>query len=141
MARTTPSKRSATERKFQLTTCVAMAFVATRDAKKALRFYRETLGLQFISEEPYALVFDLNGVMLRIQRVQELTPARHTALGWRVAEIGKAVTTLGARGVLFERYPGMQQDELGIWTSPSGAQVAWFRDPDGNILSLTEFAE
>ena len=141
MARRKAGKLPLTKRQFQLAKCEVMTFVATRQAKEALKFYQESLGLRFIADEPYALVFDLNGTMLRIQKVQELTPAPYTTLGWGVAEIRDAVKTLAARGVVFERYPGMQQDELGIWTSPNGARVAWFHDPDGNTLSLTEFAE
>ena len=106
----------------------------------ARRFYTETLGLRLVAEEQFALVFDLNGVMLRMFKVQELQPARHTVLGWRVADIVAKVNELGARGVTFERFDGMSQDVLGIWTSPTGARVAWFKDPDGNALSLTQFA-
>jgi len=116
-----------------------MTFVATRNAKKARKFYEETLGLRFIADESYALVFDLNGIMLRIQKVDDVTPAQYTVLGWSVRDIDAAVEILRERGVCFEQYPGMGQDELGVWSSPGGARVAWFRDPDGNTLSLTEF--
>src|SRR5690242_18605602 len=132
-------KPSATKRKFELSRQDVMTFIATRNAKKARKFYSETLGLQFISEDPYALVFDLNGTMLRIQKVQHLTPAQYTSLGWSVRDIRAAVTTLAERGVRFEQYPGMGQDELGIWKSPGGAKIAWFRDPDGQTLSFTQF--
>ncbi len=138
--RTTAKKAPATKRKFELAKDNVMAFIATRNAEKARKFYEETLGLRFISDEPYALVFDLNGVMLRIQKVPELTPAQYTSLGWSVRDIRSAVETLTARGVRFEHYPGMGQDASGIWKSPSGARVAWFSDSDGNILSLTQFS-
>jgi hypothetical protein len=97
------------------------------------------LELALIEESPFALVFDANGTMLRIQKVQEFTPAKHTTLGWNVKDIRSEIGELVSRGVRFERYERLLQDELGIWQSPSGALVAWFLDPDGNGLSLTEF--
>ena len=118
-----------------------MTFVATADAKRARAFYEGALGLRFVAEDPFALVFDLAGTMLRIQKVEKLTRQQFTVLGWEVADINAAANELSARGVKFERFPGMPQDELGIWQSPSGAKIAWFRDPDGNTLSLTEFPE
>jgi len=117
-----------------------IAFLATKNADVAREFYAQTLGLRFVADEQFALVFDLNGVMLRIFKVQDLQPARQTVLGWRVADIVAKVKELNERGVTFERFEGMSQDALGIWTSPTGARVAWFRDPDGNALSLTQFA-
>jgi len=116
-----------------------MAFVATARPADSRKFYQDVLGLRFVADEPYALVFDVNGIMLRIQKVHAQTPARHTTLGWQVRDVRAAATELQRRGVDFQHYPGMGQDELGIWTSPSGARVAWFNDPDGNTLSLTEF--
>jgi catechol 2,3-dioxygenase-like lactoylglutathione lyase family enzyme len=116
-----------------------IAFVPTRDPIRAKAFYRDSLGLELVSEDQFALVFDVAGTMLRVARVQELTPAPYTVLGWEVPDIAAVINTLQQRGVSFERYPGMQQDELGIWNSPSGARVAWFKDPDGNTLSVTEF--
>ncbi len=118
-----------------------IAFVAATDAARAREFYRDVLGLRLVAEElPFALVFDANGTMLRVTFVQELTPARYTVLGWRVSDIAATAGQLREAGVRFERYQGMKdQDEQGIWTSPSGARVAWFRDPDGNTLSVTQF--
>ena len=116
-----------------------MAFVATRDAARARTFYRDTLGLRFVSEDGFAVVFDAHGSMLRVTIVRELTPAKYTVLGWEVPDIAAAVEALQKAGVKFEHYGLPNQDQLGIWTSPSGAKVAWFQDPDGNILSLTEF--
>jgi catechol 2,3-dioxygenase-like lactoylglutathione lyase family enzyme len=116
-----------------------VAFVATANADAARSFYEGTLGLGLRENSPFALVFDANGVMLRLQKVSSLTPAMHTALGWQVADIGRAVSGLMQRGIAFERYARLSQDELGIWLSPSGARVAWFKDPDGNVLSLTQF--
>jgi catechol 2,3-dioxygenase-like lactoylglutathione lyase family enzyme len=119
--------------------CAVIAFVATTQAERAKTFYRDVLGLRLLGDDPFALVFDANGTMMRIFKVRELTPAPFTVLGWKVAEIRPAVQTLLNRGVSFERYPGMPQDEAGVWTTPEGHQVAWFKDPDGNTLSLTQF--
>jgi len=116
-----------------------VAFVATQDPGRAKEFYRDTLGLPLVSEDEFALVFDATGTMLRVTRVQELAAAKYTVLGWRVRDIVQTATDLQKAHVAQERYPGMQQDELGIWTSPSGAKVAWFKDPDGNTLSITQF--
>ena len=115
-----------------------MAFAATVDAERARRFYADVLGLRLVSDEEYALVFDANGVMLRLQKVQELSPHPFTALGWLVDDIRSTVAGLVERGVVFERYGFLPQDADGIWTTPDGSKVAWFKDPDGNLLSLTE---
>ena len=116
-----------------------VAFVATTDPKRAKSFYAKTLALRLLSEDGFALVFDAGGTMLRVAVVKTLQPAGYTILGWIVPDIAKAVRDLVKRGVNFQRYEGMSQDDLGIWSSPSGARVAWFTDPDGNTLSLTEF--
>jgi catechol 2,3-dioxygenase-like lactoylglutathione lyase family enzyme len=116
-----------------------VAFVATANPSSAKAFYGNVLGLPLVSEDDFALVFDANGTMLRVQIVKELRPAPYTALGWSVPGIHAAAAGLQAAGVQFERYPWMRQDEQGVWTSPSGAKIAWFKDPDGNVLSLTEF--
>ena len=116
-----------------------MTFVGTRDGARAKAFYRDTLGLTMVEENGFALVFDCAGTMLRVTNVHELTPAQHTVLGWQVPDIQAEVKHLTAVGVAFLRYPGMAQDEGGVWTSPSGARIAWFSDPDGNVLSLTQF--
>lgn len=118
-----------------------IAFVPTRDPAKARAFYQKTLGLKFVSEDPFALVFDANGVTIRIANVSSVKnhkPASFTILGWHVSNAEQAVKQLAKKGVVFERFPGMDQDALGIWDSPSGARVAWFKDPDGNILSVTQ---
>ena len=116
-----------------------VAFVATRDPSQAKKFYRDTLGLALVSEDEFALVFDASGTMLRVTRVQELAAAKYTVLGWQVRDILQTAKDLQRAHVILERYPGMQQDELGIWNSPSGARVAWFKDPDGNTLGITQF--
>jgi catechol 2,3-dioxygenase-like lactoylglutathione lyase family enzyme len=116
-----------------------ICFVATASSAKAKAFYGETLGLRLVEDSLFALVFDANGTMLRVQKVQELSPAGFTVLGWEVADIRRTVSKLAKKGVRCERYEGMSQDALGIWTTPDGSYVAWFKDPDGNTLSLTEF--
>jgi catechol 2,3-dioxygenase-like lactoylglutathione lyase family enzyme len=118
-----------------------IAFAATRDAAAAKSFYRDTLGLRLVSEDPFALVFDAHGTMLRVQIVHEIAEAGYTVLGWAVPDITAAATRLSQAGVSLQRYEGLGQDQLGIWTAPSGARVAWFKDPDGNILSITQFEQ
>jgi len=113
------------------------AFLATKDAARALPFYRDVLGLTFVADEQPALVFDAGGTQLRVQKVKEHTPYSYTSLGWIVPDITAAVRGLRDRGVKFEIYGFFPQDELGIWTTP-GARVAWFKDPDGNLLSLAQ---
>lgn len=116
-----------------------IAFVTIRDAESAKRFYRDTLGLRLVSEElPFALVFNANGTMLRLAIAPQHVPLPGTVLGWRVDEIEEQVRGLAGAGVVFERFEGMPQDELGIWSTPTGAKVAWFKDPDGNLLSISE---
>ena len=112
--------------------------VGTARFDEARTFYQETLGLALVSQDPFAAVFDANGTTLRLSRVEELTPQPFAVLGWSVPDIETAVDALKARGVEFERYPGMEQDERGLWQAPGGPRIAWFRDPDGNTLSLTE---
>jgi predicted enzyme related to lactoylglutathione lyase len=116
-----------------------ISFVATSNAKKAKEFYEKILGLTFVSGDQFALVFEVKGTMLRIQKVDKVNPHGYTALGWQVINIKKEVSQLVKHGVTFARYKGMDQDEQGIWKAPSGAKIAWFTDPDGNILSLTQF--
>jgi len=116
-----------------------VAFVATTDATRARAFYEETLGLALISDDPHALVFDANGTTIRVQKVASFQPHPFTALGWTVDDVKAVVTMLKQKNVSCERFPGMDQDAHGVWASASGARIAWFKDPDGNVLSLTEF--
>lgn len=116
-----------------------IAFLGARDPTAARAFFRDTLGLPLVSEDEFALVFDAGGTMLRVSFVQEMTPAKYTVLGWQVPDIATTVAELRDLGVRFEMYQGVPQDEFGIWEAPSGALVAWFTDPSGNILSLTQF--
>jgi catechol 2,3-dioxygenase-like lactoylglutathione lyase family enzyme len=122
-----------------LSACDLVAFAPVTDQARAVTFYRDILGLRLVSQDGFAAVFDANGIMLRVTPVPPpFTPQRFTILGWKVADIESKVRELSAAGVVFERYMPAQ-DELGIWAAPGGAKVAWFQDPDGNILSLTQF--
>ena len=113
-------------------------FLATTDPAQARAFFEDVLGLTFVADEPWALVFDVGGTSLRIQKVEELSEARYTVLGWTVEDIREAMEALVERGVSFEQYEFLPQDEHGVWETPSGVKIAWFTDPDGNTLSLTE---
>src|SRR5450631_1544112 len=117
-----------------------MAFIPVRDLSAAQSFYGVPLGLRVAEEGPYAVVLDAGGTMLRLTQVDDLQPQPFTIAGWRVLDMGKSIDTLSARGVAFIRYEGMDQDAKGIWSTPGGDQVAWFKDLDGNTLSLTCFA-
>lgn len=126
-------------KKFRLSDHGIIGFVATSDPDRARKFYSDTLGLPLIEEQmPYALVYDAHGTMLRVTIVKKVHPAGYTVLGWKVPNIAAAAKGLAAAGVQFERYPGMEQDDLGIWASPGGGKVAWFKDPDGNTLSISQ---
>ena len=115
-----------------------IAFLATIDSARSRAFYEGALSLRFVSEDDFAVVYDVQGIELRIQKVERFEPHPHTALGWLVASIDRAVREIAERGGVFERYTFLEQDASGIWTSPSGARIAWLKDPDGNLLSLTE---
>jgi len=117
----------------------AVAFAATSRPAMARRFYRDVLGLRLVSEDEFALAFDAHGTVLRVSIVKEVVPAGYTVLGWQVSDIVAAAKRLQKVGVRLQRYPGMSHDEQGVWTSPSGARVGWFKDPDGNTLSITQF--
>jgi catechol 2,3-dioxygenase-like lactoylglutathione lyase family enzyme len=115
-----------------------VAFVPTRDSGKARSFYEGVLGLRFVKDDGFALVLDANGIMIRVAKAPEFKPAPFTILGWQVSGIEKVVAALQEKGVHFEIFGFLEQDKLGIWTAPSGDKVAWFKDPDGNILSVSE---
>ena len=123
-----------------LATSDVIAFAASVDLARARSFYEATLGLTLVEQNAYACVFDAHGTMLRVTAVAEVARPGYTVLGWRVSDIGETVTGLAALGVVFARYDGMEQDALGVWTTPNGDRVAWFADPDGNVLSLTELS-
>lgn len=115
-----------------------VAFVGTTSASRARTFYRDKLGLRLVEESPFALVFDAHGIMLRVTPVERVAAASYTVLGWQVPDIEHAVKGLRKAGVRFQRYAGMGQDRQGIWQSPGGARIAWFKDPDGNTLSVSQ---
>jgi catechol 2,3-dioxygenase-like lactoylglutathione lyase family enzyme len=117
----------------------AIAFVATSQPEKALAFYRDVLGLRLVEDTPFAIVFDAFGTMLRIQKAERVTRAPYTAFGLDVRDLGARVRELAKLGVVGVRYPHFIHDELGIWAAPDGARVFWFHDPDGNLLSLSQF--
>lgn len=120
-----------------------IAFLPTRDLAKARAFYESVLGLHLAGDyTPVAQVFDASGTMLRVTAVGDYSPAPFTILGWQVDSIESTVERLALAGVSLLRYKGMNEnDPRGIWTSPAGARVAWFHDPDGNVLSVTEFPQ
>jgi catechol 2,3-dioxygenase-like lactoylglutathione lyase family enzyme len=114
-----------------------VAFIPTKDAARARRFY-ETLGLRFVSDDSFAIVMDSNGTMVRVVRVDDFTPFPFTILGWQVKDIHKIVAEMTGKSVKFNRYPFLEQGADGVWTAPGGAKVAWFTDPDGNTLSISQ---
>jgi len=115
-----------------------IGFVPTKDSAKARGFYEGILQFQFVSDDMFALVMRAGETMLRIGKVQDFTPAPYTVLGWEVSNIEEVVAWLQKRGITFEKFPFVQDKELGIWTAPTGDKVAWFRDPDGNVLSVSQ---
>lgn len=115
-----------------------ISFIATVNPDESRYFYETVLSLQCLSDDPFALVFDLGGTILRIQKVEAIPEVNYTVLGWEVNNIRKCVAELSGKGVKFEHFSQLPQDELGVWSAPGGASIAWFRDPDGNTLSLSE---
>jgi predicted enzyme related to lactoylglutathione lyase len=117
-----------------------VAFSATADLDRARTFYEGALGLTLLSQDSFACLFaaSANGTKLRVTLVQQVAVAPYTVLGWEVDDIEATIKSLALAGVVFERFEGVQQDEFGIWTAPDGARVAWLKDPDGNILSVTQ---
>ena len=115
-----------------------IAFLPTTDYDRARSFYEGVLGLRFVKDDGFALVLDANGIMIRVVKARDFQPLPYTILGWEVADIEAAVTSLAERGVAFERYGFFEQDALGIWVAPTGDKVAWFKDPDGNTLSVSQ---
>jgi len=115
-----------------------IGFVPTRDSKRSREFYEGKLGFQFVSDDQFALVMQAGDSMIRIAKADNFKPAQYTVMGWEVTEIEAMVKWLNGRGVVFEKYPFVQDQKLGIWTTPNGDKVAWFKDPDGNVLSLSQ---
>ena len=115
-----------------------IAFVPTTDYDTARSFYEGVLGLRFVKNDGFAMVLDANGIMIRVVKAPNFKPLPYTILGWEVRDISTAVKALEKRGVTFERFGFFEQDALGIWTAPTGDKVAWFKDPDGNTLSVSQ---
>jgi catechol 2,3-dioxygenase-like lactoylglutathione lyase family enzyme len=115
-----------------------VGFVPTKDSKAAREFYEKKLGLEFVGDDQFALVMKAGETTIRIAKGAKFTPAGYTVLGWEVKDIVAVVGWLAKRGVTFEKYPFVQDQERGIWTAPNGDKVAWFKDPDGNILSVSQ---
>lgn len=115
-----------------------VAVVPIRDSEKSRAFYVGVLGLRFVKDDGFALVLDANGIMVRATKMKDFTPAQFTVLGWQVSNIENVVRELSEKGIHFEIFGFFKQDALGIWTAPNGDKVAWFKDPDGNILSVSE---
>jgi len=117
-----------------------IAFVPSTDLARSRQFYEEVVDLAVAEVTSFACVLRAGGTMVRVTLVEQLTPQPFTVLGWSVAEIGQAMAELTARGAEFAHYAGMDQDDAGVWTTPTGDSVAWFKDPDGNTLSVAQFA-
>jgi catechol 2,3-dioxygenase-like lactoylglutathione lyase family enzyme len=123
-----------------LSQAALVAFVASTDLERAHAFYGDVLGLRRVDASPFANVYDAGGTRLRVTRVDRVAAAPYTVLGWTVPDIRAALKQLIARGVAVERFAGVEHDDAGVWTAPGGARIAWFRDADGNVLSLTQAA-
>ncbi|MCB9271937.1 MAG: VOC family protein [Lewinellaceae bacterium] len=117
---------------------ILKAFIPTVDPQEAILFYRDLLGFELMSEDDYAMEFNANGTLLRVTIVDEFVPQPFTILGWNIENLVFTVRQFNEKNIYFEIFDFLEQDDLGIWNSPGGAKVAWFKDPDGNILSLTE---
>lgn len=115
-----------------------VAFVASTDLDRAAAFYIDRLGLPLLERTPLALVLDGGGAQLRVTRVEEKPLTPYTVLGWSVDNLQVTVEDMRTRGIVFSRYPGIEQDRYDAWTAPGGSRIAWFTDPDGNVLSLQE---
>jgi len=118
-----------------------VAFIPIKDSEKSRAFYEGVLGLRFVKDDGFALVFDANGIMVRAAKMKDFTPAQFTVLGWQVSNIESVVRDLSGKGLHFEIFGFFKQDQLGIWTAPTGDKVAWFKDPDGNILSVSQHVD
>jgi catechol 2,3-dioxygenase-like lactoylglutathione lyase family enzyme len=136
----TPDDTSPNSSGRPLADATLVGFVPTTDLERARDFFTTVLGLSLVEMSPFACVVDGGGATLRITMVEQFTPASYTVAGWMVDDIAATAAALAAAGVPLVRYDGMPQDDLGVWTTPGGDRVAWFHDPDGNVLSLTQSA-
>jgi catechol 2,3-dioxygenase-like lactoylglutathione lyase family enzyme len=123
-----------------LTVGKLVGFLTTTDYEKARAFYEGKLGFEFVSLDQFALAMRAGKNMIRITKAETFQPAQGTVLGWEVDDVRAAVLWLSSRDVVTEKYAFVPDQELGIWNAPSGAQVAWFKDPDGNVLSISHLA-
>ncbi len=121
-----------------LSQCKLVGFAPITDADRARRFYGDVLGLSFVYQDQFAVVFEAAGNRIRLARMEKVDPAPYTILGWEVPDIDSVTSELAGRGVVFERYSFLEQNDRGVWSAPGGAKVAWFKDPDGNLLSLSQ---
>ena len=121
-----------------LSTGKLIGFVPTKDSARSREFYEGKLGFKFVSDDQFALVMQAGESMIRIAKAGKFTPAQYTVMGWEVTDIEAMVKWLNERGVTFEKYPFVQDQKSGIWTTPNGDKIAWFKDPDGNVLSLSQ---
>lgn len=124
-----------------LDSATAIAFLPSTDLARSRTFFADLLGLVVQEVTPFACVLSAGGTMLRVTRVDDLRPQPFTVFGWDVPDLRAELAALVAAGVEFTRYDGVDQDVDGVWSTPGGDLVAWFRDPDGNTLSLTQFAD
>jgi predicted enzyme related to lactoylglutathione lyase len=115
-----------------------VGFVPSTDFKRSKTFYEQALGLEFVYQDEFAVVFKSGGNMIRISGSRDYMPAPHTILGWEVDDIESIANRLKESGVTFEKYSFLKQNDIGIWDAPGGARVAWFKDPDGNVLSISQ---
>jgi predicted enzyme related to lactoylglutathione lyase len=114
------------------------AFVPTMKSQEAKTFYKDVLGLELTSEDEFALEFQITGGFLRVTKVQDFKPHPFTVFGWMVEDVALIVIQLNEKNIFCERYGFIEQDDLGIWTAPNGTKIAWFKDPDGNLLSVND---
>jgi catechol 2,3-dioxygenase-like lactoylglutathione lyase family enzyme len=121
-----------------LSACKLIGFVPTTDSNRSRQFYEGKLGFKFVSDDQFALVIQAGESMIRIVKGAKFTPAQYTVMGWEVTDIDAMVKWLSGRGIIFEKYPFVQDQKQGIWTTPNGDKVVWFKDPDGNVLSLSQ---
>ena len=124
-----------------LNTSVPISFIPTQQPAAARQFYEHTLGLTFVDDNDFAIVFEVGPEprsMLRVVRARDFTPAAYTVFGWKVDDVEQAVDDLAARGITFLRIGYFEQDERSIWNAPDGSRIAWFHDPDGNTLSVSQ---
>jgi catechol 2,3-dioxygenase-like lactoylglutathione lyase family enzyme len=121
-----------------LANAVVTALVGTMQKDASTAFYRDTLGLKFVTDDGFAAVFEGKNARVRVSRVPAIAPAQYAVLAFQIDDIEKTIDGLAAKGVVFQRYGFFVQDARGVWSAPDGTKVAWFHDPDLNLLSLVQ---